>query len=703
MSQRSYFRDDPDPDNDRLEREEFAKRTIRALGEIRRQSKSSVAGLIAPWGAGKSTALEMIVKGLEEHDTDPWIVVDLNPWLYSDVESLQLGFFVSLREALPRGRKWGKKRERVGNFFTAISPMGKVNGLVGVDASSALESLGERIAGDVSANALKKKAEDALGEIENPIVFVMDDLDRLTPDELLMVFKLVRLVGRLPNVYYLLAYDEKTLLDLIQQTSVASGNRARARDYMEKIIQVRFDVPDLRPTQKAHLVNSAVNELLATYSIEMNREDQEAFSSSYRSCLRHYLTTPRAINRFFAQVDAFYETLNKEVKFTDFTLITFIRTFEPDVYKNLTGAWRDELLGEAVESIFGTKKESASEKETRWHGMLSGAHVSTANIAGLYKLLLSLFPRLHPDGGSYLMRQKAGENGVGNRDYFDRYFNFGVPGDDTSDVSLQQMLSEIDESTDETSLRTVRAKLLSDTKRTCRKLLNLLPGNPNASATLLPVMAEVYAEADYEFFSVDGNTLFLAENLATLAIAEIPASRIKEVADSIDNQPYGAIMLSSVLSRADESDIPAISELRENTARILEARVTSLFAHSLESVSTHDFRHVYHWRVTAGKEATDPQLKQALLDGRWNALDFAARSVSVATSGNSESLADLQFDALEEIIGLEYFYETLESQLDADGPIPRRHHYEDTIENRRIMALGQLRQRRDRDRHDTGE
>jgi hypothetical protein len=30
---------------------------------------------------------------------------------------------------------------------------------------------------------------------------ILDDLDRLAPDELLLVFKLVRLLGRLPNIY----------------------------------------------------------------------------------------------------------------------------------------------------------------------------------------------------------------------------------------------------------------------------------------------------------------------------------------------------------------------------------------------------------------------------------------------------------------------------------------------------------------------
>ncbi|WP_326842907.1 KAP family NTPase [Streptomyces sp. NBC_01558] len=692
MSQRSYFRDDPDPGNDRLEREDFAKRTIGALTEIRRQSKSSVAGLIAPWGAGKSTTLEMIVKGLEQHDTDPWVVVDLNPWLYSDVESLQLGFFVSLREALPRGKKWGKKRERVGNFFTAISPMGKVNGLVGIDASSALESIGERIAGDVSANALRKKAEEVLGEVDSPILFVMDDLDRLTPDELLMVFKLVRLVGRLPNVYYLLAYDEKTLLDLIQQTSVASGNRARAREYMEKIIQVRFDVPDLRPAQKEHLTESALSEILATYSIDLTRDEEESFGVAYRDCLRHYLTTPRSINRYFAQVDAFYDSLNREVKFVDFALVTFIRTFEPGVYKNLTGVWRDELLGESAEFIFGRKKETVSEREDRWQAMLAEAHVATANIPGVHKVLLSLFPRLQGDGAS-----QAG-SGVGNRDYFDRYFSFGVPGDDISDVAMRQMVDAINETSDATSLNVVRAALMSDTKRTCRKLFRLLAGKSNASVSLLPVLAEVYAETDYEFFTIDGNARVLIEELARISMAETAANRIEEAVNLTGNLPHGAILLSTVLSRDVDREASINPEFQSCTAEILERRIIDLLSRPLEDISTHDFRHVYHWRLTAGKEATDSRLKQALIDGEWSTLDFAARSVSVATSGRSEWLSDVQFDLLEEVIGLDHFFDALQSQMGTDGPLPLRHHYEDTIENRRLVALGQLKQRRDRDR-----
>lgn len=551
----------------------------------------------------------MIAKGLQEREASQWTVVDLNPWMYSDVESLQLGFFVALREALPKGKKWGRKRERVGNFFTAVSPMGKVNGLVGVDASSALESLGEKIAGDVSANALKKKAEEVLELLEEPILFVMDDLDRLTPDELLMVFKLVRLVGRLPNVYYLLAYDEKTLLDLIQQTSVASGDRVRARDYMEKIIQVRFDVPDLRPKQKATLVDSAINELLTTYSIDLSEGDQETFANAYRNCLRHYLTTPRAVNRYFAQIDAFYSSLDQEVNFIDFSLVTFIRTFEPGVYKNLTGPWRDELLGEAIEAYLASRNESPSDREVRWHAMLSESHVPLANTLGIYKLLSSLFPRLR--SGNQEQRRTTDGRGIGDRDYFDRYFNFGVPGDDISDTDFRRAIISVDEASDMESLEKVSA--------------------------------------------------------------------------------------------LDHKNTPVETSFRLHVARALEQRVTSFLTQPLEEVSTHDFRHVYHWRVTAGKEVADPILKQALVSDPWEALDFAARSISVMTSGNIGRLSDVQFDFLDEVIGLDYFYDSMGSLLDEDPSAPIKHHYEDNIENRRIVAISQLRHRREQDREGVGE
>ncbi|MCO4698535.1 hypothetical protein LRR80_04615 [Streptomyces sp. RO-S4] len=696
MSQRTYFRDAPDPENDALEHAQFAERTVRAIQEIRRQSESSVAGLIAPWGAGKSTALTMIVNGLKEHASIPWTVVELNPWLYSDVESLQIGFFVALREALPRGRKWKKGRERIGNFFVAISPAGKVNGLVGVDASSALEAFGQKVAGDTSANALREKAESSLKDLEQPILFVMDDLDRLTPDELLMVFKLVRLVGRLPNVYYLLAYDEKTLLDLIQQTDVASGDRARARDYMEKIIQVRLDLPSMRPQQQEELINAAMTEIMERYDIVPDAEDLQLFSGAFIRYMKNVLTTPRSIKRYFAQVDALYETLNKEVNFIEFALITFIRTFEPDAYKKITGAWRSEITGD-TSSLLRSNKENAEQKTERWHGLLTDAHVDPSHVPGLYGLLVSLFPRLGANGVSSTQRDAlARRRSVGDRDYFERYFTFGVPGDDISDETLSALIRRIDQGADAEALETVTNALRNSTCKTCRKVDRALPGNQNAASRLLPHLADIYADAPHEFFSVNGSPMLHLQSTAELALAELNPQDIERTINTMNELSHGALLASiAVQTIRENQELPQTEMLVQHVARVLESRVRGIITTDLASVSTHEFRHVYHWRMVAGKENTDATLRNALTEGPWTALDFAARNISVATTGGAEYLSELPYEILDEVIGIEYFFHELQDEIDqVDAPI-MRHHYSDTIDNRRLLALSFLRSRRE--------
>ena len=46
---------------------------------------------------------------------------------------------------------------------------------------------------------------DQLRELDLRVLVVLDDVDRLQPDELLVLFKAIRLLARFPGVYYLLA------------------------------------------------------------------------------------------------------------------------------------------------------------------------------------------------------------------------------------------------------------------------------------------------------------------------------------------------------------------------------------------------------------------------------------------------------------------------------------------------------------------
>ena len=291
MNTERLFSDDPvdgtEDAPDVLGRRAYAEHVVALLERVRGQSESSVLATIAPWGAGKSSVLAMTISLLKARgDANGWLVAEYNPWSYSDLESLVQGFFAELRQALPKDDRWSEARRQLGEFGKAISPLGALGGLAGVDASTILAAAAQKLGGDTSAAATKRKAEESLRAVGRPVLVVLDDLDRLTPQELLLVFKLVRLVGRLPNVYYLLCYDERTLLDVLRRTDLVGGVEARGRDYLEKMVQIRLDLPPLRERQAGSLVDSALSAVITRNDLVLGPEDNHRLSLAYHEHLK---------------------------------------------------------------------------------------------------------------------------------------------------------------------------------------------------------------------------------------------------------------------------------------------------------------------------------------------------------------------------------------------------------------------------------
>lgn len=55
---------------------------------------------------------------------------------------------------------------------------------------------------------LKAEIAKLLQKSKRRVLFVIDDLDRLTPDEIREVFKVVKALADFPNVIYLLSFDK---------------------------------------------------------------------------------------------------------------------------------------------------------------------------------------------------------------------------------------------------------------------------------------------------------------------------------------------------------------------------------------------------------------------------------------------------------------------------------------------------------------
>jgi hypothetical protein len=476
-TQRTTFSDEPigEPGNDVLGRGPFVKSLAEALDGAAAGKASTVFSLVGPWGSGKSSVLALLRKHLTAGPVK-WEIVDFNPWSYPDEESMQLGFFSELRAVQPGGDKGQRARQAFGRLSVSIAPFaGLAGSLVNVDGEALAKGLGSLFGGEITTSKAFEEAKGALLDAQQPILMVLDDLDRLDPNELVLVAKLVRLVGRLPNVFYLLSYDESTLLDVLTRTALVGEHEARARDYLEKIIQVRFDLPPLRHDQAEALVSGHLERLSELFESPIGPTDRNLFRDAYRGTLSPRLRTVRSINRYFAQMPLLAQELNTELHLVDFVLITWLRVAEPRLYQQLFEDKDWVLNGLHTNMQMTVEKKTPTQRYERLMMTLETSGVHARDAQAVARLLASLFPALRSDFTKQNDRRGALEadaraKRISHPDYFDRYFHFGLPDGDVPDYVVTRGSEDIERGLDTPATTRLAEALRANAELTTRKI-----------------------------------------------------------------------------------------------------------------------------------------------------------------------------------------------------------------------------------------
>lgn len=562
----SWLSDDPLKEIDDEElfgRTHLIERIIEVLSRVREHSNSSTIGLVGSWGSGKSTVLDGLVRRLRAPDEatvstlgETWHVAEFNPWLYSGALELHLGFFQTLRDAFPDDERWSDKKSWLVNLGKTAAPLAGIAGIAGVDGASIARELLDRATDSVVKQ--RDKVARALAKAKQPVLVVVDDLDRLSAEELLQVFKLVRLVGRLPYVYYLLSYDEHTVVDLLSKTDlVAADDDRRALDYLEKIVQVRLDMPLLRYHEVDQIVQRAITFLTKKYRVPTSTQETQRLSEVFDEVLSHRLRTPRAIKRVFGQMDAFFGSVEQEVSFDDFLIITWLRTMEPGVY-GLIQSHKKELLGNGgftLRNVHLGETTSVSLRAT-WLTRLSRARVDDASADDLLYLLQVLFPRLEPiyRNEDVDRRHSAYPPGpvpgrVSHPDYFDRYFSFGVPTDDIADATVRAAVVGLAEGRRDTDAVNALAELMHvQPELAIRKIWQ------SADATGLASVA-VVRWLETWWLSMERHSLASGrlEGLSASIVYRLRTEQSRQLASDIAGSVEGALFMACVTHAVDSA------------------------------------------------------------------------------------------------------------------------------------------------------
>jgi hypothetical protein len=363
-------------DDDRLGRRPFAQLIARQV-TLQRPTDGLVIAVAGDWGAGKTSVLRMV----KEELTDPvgaaipataarLVVLEFNPWLFGGSEQLTALFFLQLAEQLPDdvgGGRAGALADRLRRYGTALGVLRSLPGIgglfaVGADLADAAARRIDPAALDLTAR--RREVAEALRDLGAHVVVLIDDVDRLqSASEIRDLMRMVKLVGDLPGVTYVLSYDRRPIVAALSDAGI-SGH-----EYLEKIVQVEYQLP--APARDR--LNTMLGEELdaAIVDVPQERLEEGRWGEVFKSVVEPLIDTPRHVRRYSNAVRLALDLHGEEVDLVDQLALTAIATFLPSLHTRLAeladalfpkGVAFSLLLGEQERDAAKARLEQAADE-----------------------------------------------------------------------------------------------------------------------------------------------------------------------------------------------------------------------------------------------------------------------------------------------------------------------------------------------------
>lgn len=470
---------------DKLGRTRFAQAIAEAVSGWTGRD-SLVIGVCGPWGSGKSSIKNMVKEAVEAGHGGAAIVAEFNPWRFADASALTENFFDQLGIALGRGsdekrKETIRKLRRYAAYFRASGRLIDLGGkpltgpllvvaiLVATSALPGLRWLALIVAGIIAVLAavlhlsskaaeyitdflevrvgterksleeLKRGLAEGLRTRKYPLLVIMDNVNRLSPQEVQAVFQIVKVNADFPNLVYLLLFDRAIVAKAVEKTVQVDG-----ADYIEKIVQVCFDVPAIEHPRLVKVLSDGLNALLDSPSVRA-RFDKHRWENLFIGGLQPYFQTLRQVKRFLSTLSVHVSLLQGEESFevnpVNLIALEVLRVFEPDVYRALSQS-KEVLIRNRDYPVIGNQEEAAAAIRRL------AERASGGRRAQVEEIIKQLFPTAEwafggaTDGGERPIEAWYRNLRVCSPDVFDRYFHLAIPQGDLSQSQIERLLAK---------------------------------------------------------------------------------------------------------------------------------------------------------------------------------------------------------------------------------------------------------------------
>ena len=417
---------------DKLNRESFVK----SLANVILQSAfptSFTVGLYGAWGSGKTSLLNMVIEQIERSSTDV-VILRFNPWLCSDPKQLITQFFKQLASAIkmkkPTADTVCELVDQYADIFDAASLIPY--------AGAAIAAAGKMFT-TKARKRMNRKSNDMQGQKDEiirtmvkenlKIIVSIDDIDRLSEEEIIAVFQLVKALADFPNAVYLLAFDYDVVVRALGTVQHGDG-----REYLEKVIQVPFEIPAPSMESIHGALFSKLNGILG--DIPDNRWDKATWAELFQYGYS---------NVFYLK----YQLLQGETDPVDLLGLTCLQVFEPAIYSTLNN-YKDILCGSIGSYSYDRQKiDEEKIKKAVSHifsdGIAANEEAATSILGILFPKTEAALGSIYSFGRYYDHRRFLINCNIAVPECFDRYFSLSLEDDAISTATMRKLIYEASE------------------------------------------------------------------------------------------------------------------------------------------------------------------------------------------------------------------------------------------------------------------
>ena len=444
------YNDQPirEPDEDALNRQPFVDKIAELINNYTKADaeKSThdglVIGLEGPWGAGKTSILNLLEKKLEALDPD-YLIKRFDSWLTLDRASIAVEFFKTLKYDAVSGSTSGESRAY--DAKEIAKDLTHRIGKLGLSFSVPLVSIKpnwEHIFDDVPLWEQKKDLEEILAKSKRYIIYMIDDIDRLRNEDIAFVMQLVKNIADFPKIIYILAYDHDIVNKALNHTDGDNG-----RDFMEKIIQVPIQMPTFSEQDLLNYFGKELRKIIPEKSYTENKAIYyttagKAIENRIHKALLPYLRSIRDCNRVLNAFQVRYLICSSFCDADDLLCIVVLSIYEPELISYISNN-PDSVYPQGINQLLNPSGEAPDKYREEFKDK---AQCSDDALI----ILAILFPGFSQKAALHVITQTAGneaviKNKISIKSNFSSYFILSSREDDVLSSTVEHLLKDADE------------------------------------------------------------------------------------------------------------------------------------------------------------------------------------------------------------------------------------------------------------------